>query len=76
MSGGGGVESQCSWRFHHLAGLGSSILAPCKNQSKDDMLSPLMNLDGLCTGQYTAVGDLNAQILYCPTENQKILLTF
>jgi hypothetical protein len=23
-----------------------SILAPCKNQSKDDMLSPLMYLDG------------------------------
>jgi hypothetical protein len=27
--------------------LGSSILAPYKNQSKDDMLSPLMYLDGL-----------------------------
>jgi hypothetical protein len=40
------VESQCSWRFHHLARFGSSILSPCKNQSKDDMLSPLMYLDG------------------------------
>jgi hypothetical protein len=35
-----GVES-------HLAGLGSSILAPCKNQRKDDMLSPLMYLDDI-----------------------------
>jgi hypothetical protein len=27
--------------------MGSSILSACQNQSKDDMLSPLMYLDGL-----------------------------
>jgi hypothetical protein len=40
-----GVESQYSYKFHHLPRLGSSIISPCHNQSKDDMLSPIMCLD-------------------------------
>jgi hypothetical protein len=41
-----GAESKNSYKFHHQAGLGSSILSACQNQSKDDMLSPLIYLDG------------------------------
>jgi hypothetical protein len=39
------TDSQCSWRFHHLPRLGSSILSPCENQSKDYKRSPLMYLN-------------------------------
>jgi hypothetical protein len=56
-----GVESQCSLRFHHL---GSSILSACQNQSKDDMLSPLIYLDGIapCTTRQLLCADTHRDI--------------
>jgi hypothetical protein len=64
----GGLESFSSYRIHHLARLGSSILSACQNQSKDDMLSPLMYLDLFDTPYI-----FDARLSRCKTDTRQIV---